>query len=120
MAQALQVNVSGAHHKALDTTGPMPSVAHSLVVPNMLLWHGSQYAALARLPTCCSGKASNLLASKRHQQPVTALQGIQIRPLHRLPQPPAPARPQTAKFLVFLFSNVYFWSYIGTTPTYGN
>ena len=34
MAQALQAHVSGVHHKAIDTTGPMSSVDHSLFVPD--------------------------------------------------------------------------------------
>ena len=34
MAQALQADVPGAHHEAMDLTGPMPSVAHSLFIPD--------------------------------------------------------------------------------------
>ena len=34
MAHALQAEAPGAHHEAIDPTGPMPSVAHSLFIPD--------------------------------------------------------------------------------------
>ena len=34
MAQAFRADVRGAHHEAMDPTGPMPSVNHSLFVPD--------------------------------------------------------------------------------------
>ena len=45
--QALQADVSGAHHDALDTTIPMPSMAHSLLVPDRHLATAAFYFCFA-------------------------------------------------------------------------